>query len=364
MTTDSLQQFVESVSGTSRLRIEEDFGGGFVRLMTSEAERRQAAQDIRSSEDIVLELLRNSRDAHASRIYIAMSKEGNKRLLTALDDGDGIPQTMQSLVFEPRVTSKLDTSHSDAWGYHGRGMALYSISVNAEKAYVAASGPDLGTAIHIVSDTTKLAERTDQSSFPTFDLVEPGKVNVRGPRNLLRTICEFALDCRASCSVYVGSPAEVCASLYAYGMATLSVLDRLFCDDHSQIPLVKRFATAADPLALASIASDCGLNISERTARRIMDGELSELDPVLQRITITSTASKGDTPKKVAAKRSAPLDARSVKLTSEDKQELKDAVMRAYEDIAQRHYLEAEVGAEVGIRGERLVISIPLVKTL
>lgn len=54
---------------------------------SSEAERRQAAQDIRSSEDVVIELLRNARDAGASRIFLATQKTGNERLLTVLDDG-------------------------------------------------------------------------------------------------------------------------------------------------------------------------------------------------------------------------------------------------------------------------------------
>ena len=58
---------------------------------TAEAERRQAAQDIRSSEDVVIELLRNARDAGASRIFLATQKTGNARLLTVLDDGQGIP---------------------------------------------------------------------------------------------------------------------------------------------------------------------------------------------------------------------------------------------------------------------------------
>ena len=88
--SESLLDFVESVNGTSHLRVEQDFGDGFVRLNLSEAERRQAVQDIRSSEDIVLEMLRNSRDAHASHIFVAIGREGAKRNITVIDDGCGI----------------------------------------------------------------------------------------------------------------------------------------------------------------------------------------------------------------------------------------------------------------------------------
>ena len=81
--------------------------GGFVRLRSSEAERRQAAQDIRSSEDIIIEMLRNARDAHASNIFVACTREGSTRRIVMIDDGDGVPKHLQRTVFEPRVTSKL-----------------------------------------------------------------------------------------------------------------------------------------------------------------------------------------------------------------------------------------------------------------
>ena len=86
MEGDTLSDFIDDVCGESRLRVEDDLGDGFVRLRSSEAERRQAAQDIRSSEDVVIELLRNARDAGASRIFLATQKTGNERLLTVLDD--------------------------------------------------------------------------------------------------------------------------------------------------------------------------------------------------------------------------------------------------------------------------------------
>ena len=70
MGASNLEQFVDSICDESHLRIEDDLGDGFVRLRTSEAERRQAAHDIRSTEDIVIELLRNARDAHARTVSL------------------------------------------------------------------------------------------------------------------------------------------------------------------------------------------------------------------------------------------------------------------------------------------------------
>ena len=79
MDSTSLTNFVESVCNESHLRVETDLGGGFVRLKSEEAERRQAAHDIRTTEDALIELLRNSRDAHAHSIFIATSKSERVR---------------------------------------------------------------------------------------------------------------------------------------------------------------------------------------------------------------------------------------------------------------------------------------------
>ena len=102
-------------------------------------------EDIRSSEDIVLELLRNSRDAHSRNIFLAVSRNEDEPVLTIVDDGDGVPSSMHAKIFEPRVTSKLNTSHVDKWGYHGRGMALYSIAANSDFAGILLSEPGKGT---------------------------------------------------------------------------------------------------------------------------------------------------------------------------------------------------------------------------
>ena len=168
MDGQTLTTFVESVCGDSHLRVETDLGDGFVRLRSAEAERRQAAHDIRSTEDIVIEMLRNARDAQAKNVFLAVTREGGRRRLVMVDDGCGIPAALHGRVFEPRVTSKLDTMHLDKWGVHGRGMALYSIAVNAESARVAASAPGLGSSLLVETDLERVGEKTDQSTFPTF----------------------------------------------------------------------------------------------------------------------------------------------------------------------------------------------------
>lgn len=355
MADRSLSDFVEKISGESHLRVEHDFGDGFVRLHTSEAERRQAAQDIQCSENILLEMMRNSKDAHGSRIFIALGKEGPRRTITVIDNGDGIPQAMHGHIFEPRVTSKLDTSHRDAWGLHGRGMALYSIAQNAEEARVVCSEEGKGASLQAVTDTTALPERSDQSSFPTFTLNERGEVAVRGPRNLLRCACEFAIEARDSCTICIGSPAEIAAALWAYGSASLTPASRVFCKDPEELPLIKRLATAEDPAAFAAMAASLGLGLSERTARRIMDGQVLPAIPLLEQITI-------EDPRKPAAKAARPKPrAKGLSLTGADRDLLAAGAKDAFGAIAQDYYLEGDVQPTVAVGPRSLTITIPLV---
>lgn len=355
----SLQDFIANVNGTDHLRIERDFGDGFVRLQISEAERRQAAQDIRCSEDVVIELLRNSRDAHAKHVFLAMRKDGTKREFTIIDDGDGIPRSMHRHIFESRVTSKLDTSHMDAWGMHGRGMALYSISVNALSAFVVNSAPDRGTAIQVITETKTLPEKKNQSSFPTFEMSEDGTVNVRGPRNILRTACEFAIDARSTCSVYVGSPAEIAATLYSYGMASLSAVERLFCRDITEFPLTKRLATCGDSQLFTDVAHSMGLEMSTRTARRILDGQLLAVEPLVEQVRIVQPHGK-----KSPRKAQKLIDGRSFKLQRQDAEELARAAGRAFSEIAFKYYLDTNVNPNVRATRDRITITIPVVREL
>ena len=289
---DDLLNFVTSVSGDSFLKVEENLGDGYVRLKVSEAERRQAKHDIRCSEDVVVELLRNSRDAHAGRIFLANSREGALRTFTLVDDGVGIPTQMQERVFEPRVTSKLETMVVDHWGVHGRGMALYSIRSNATDARVCLSELHKGTALTVVTDAASLGERADQSTWPTLDRDESGMTRVvRGPHNVVRRVVEFALE-HPGLDVYLGTPTEILATMIQVAKEDLDSSELLFCDDLTRLPVWQRPAAAADAAELADLASLTGLAISERTAHRLLAEEIAPLRPVL--ITATGRVESGD----------------------------------------------------------------------
>ena len=363
MSDDSLTEFVESICGESHLRVEDDLGDGFVRLRSSEAERRQAAQDIRCSEDIVIEMLRNARDANARNVFVATGRAGDIRRITMIDDGDGIPEHLQGAVFEPRVTSKLDSMHMDKWGVHGRGMALYSISVNANSAEIVASGPGLGSAFVIESDLTQLGEKTDQSSFPTFELGDAGNVSVRGPKNITRTSCEFAIESRSRCNVFLGSATEIAACLLAYGrvcgLSSVSLsaggdLARL-----NEIPVCKRLACAVDPAAFQAIAGSLGLDMSERSARRVLDGTIASIDPLLDRITVKGLSTPDSAAP--AVKRKRLKDARGLKISDQDKRRFSARVAKAYEELAADYYLNPNIEPSIRVTKDAIHVVIPVV---
>ncbi|MEG0324880.1 MAG: ATP-binding protein, partial [Raoultibacter sp.] len=332
-----------------------------VRLRSAEAERRQAKHDIRSTEDIIIEMLRNARDAHAHSIFVALSREGSLRRICMLDDGDGIPESMQERIFDPRVTSKLDSMHMDKWGVHGRGMALYSITENASVAKVVASTAGMGSSLFVETDLTSLPEKTDQSSVPVFSRDEDGVVQVRGPRNINRMVGEFAFEHRELLSVYCGSATDIAATLYEFGLATVAHSIRAFTEIED-LPIVKRLCTASDPASFVEIAQGIGLEMSERSARRIMDGTIQGLSSVADDVTVE--ASKECKQKGGVSHKKLMRDARGLKISDEDLKDFSKHTQCAFGELAKRYYLEADIEPEIRVTREGIQVFFPIAKLL
>lgn len=329
---NALLNFVEQVSGDEFLKVEENLGEGFVRLKTSEAERRQAKHDIRCVEDIIVELLRNARDAHATRIFVASSLEGNKRHLVVIDDGSGVPDQMKHLIFEPRVTSKLDTMVMDDWGVHGRGMALYSISQNTELCELHDTVVNGGSSLHIVADLEKLSERSDQSRWPKVIQEKDSIVVESGPKNLIRNIVEFALKSE-NVAVYFGSPADILATLFYLGKSGYTSYAEAIAphQDTKNGALWKRASRAQDAQELAEVADALGLPVSQRNCYRIMNGEINALDDVITRITRTLAP----------IEKTADIykDSRGLKIHSSDIAAFQVELEAAFDQLASKYFL-------------------------
>ena len=235
--SDSLLTFVSNVSGVNHIRVEEDFGGGFVRLDVAEAERRQAQYDIQTVEDIVVEFLRNCRDAGAEKVFFAtLRRDKNKRHLVVIDNGCGIPQDMQKKILESRVTSKLDLEIFDEFGLHGRGMALYSIKCMADKIGIIQSQPNRGSIFQVIINTDKVTEKKDQSSLPVIMGVEGQHSVVKGARNVPRVLVEFALR-YPQMEIFYGSSAQVFATMCSLASKPQSVEGKIISTKDHQASL-------------------------------------------------------------------------------------------------------------------------------
>lgn len=344
--SNDLLGFVSSLGGGDGLRVEENLGEGFVRLRVSEAERRQAKHDIRSLESAVIELLRNARDAGARRIFVALWRDGSTRTVVVLDDGSGIPADMRGRVFDARVTSKLETMRMDRWGVHGRGMALFSIRENAISAEVLDSDVGCGTCVRVVTNADVLPERADQSTWPSAHL-DHGTLRLgSGPHNVVRACCEFACEERGRLNVYLGSAAQVVAT----------IRERIPEDDPSlmgtdQRPSVPdRLYRPMGPRELSSQANQLGLAMSERTAQRIVSGEIEPLQDCCRTLRAACPSGSGKT--RQSSGPSGP------KLSREDAEALARGVAQQSEAVLQKYYRRVAGVPKVSVRGDRITVTL------
>ncbi|MGI6220785.1 MAG: ATP-binding protein [Coriobacteriales bacterium] len=342
-------EFIDAAAGSGHVRVEEHLGSGFVRLRTDEAERRQAKHDIRRVEDVVIELLRNARDAGATSIFLASTRDGAHRLLTIIDNGDGMPESMHDRVFEPRVTTKLDTMSMDRWGVHGRGMALFSIRENADEARVMVSAPGEGASIRVRIDTELIPERADQSTIPRIERDSDGKPEVtKGPRNINRTVAEFAADA-GGVKVYLGSPSEIAATLLRFGE-----------DETGTLPITPRTGVCAmltECSTAAEVVHAChrlGLPVSERNAHRIISGSVKPLKPYLTSIMV------GLPQPPTAA--DIFRDSRALRISEDDMELFSRKLETAFEELSSRYFINLLEEPRISVGKDAIRVTFPIEK--
>ncbi len=351
--------FVRRFADRSTFTVEEELGHGYVRLRVTEAERRQALQDIRCVEDVVKELVRNARDAGAREIYVSFQKErGRWRNVTVLDDGVGIPEPLHRKIFEARVTSKVDGVVEDAFGVHGRGMALFSIKQVAEEVRLIDSVEGRGTIIYTRLDTHKIPEKKDQSTFPRLERDEEGTVSVGGgPRNVPRVLAEYALGCK-DVRIFLGSNAEILATLY-HRSQELRKNWAAGTGDGAK-PLWFDLGGAREGRALHLLAWErLGLNVSERNAFRILE---YEIPPLLSVNEVLSEEGRDGPPRRSDLHRQARtvwVDHLARRLDQEDMEMISSSLGDLLRCIGERHLLLVDPPV-IRRRKNSIIISLAL----
>jgi hypothetical protein len=286
-----IKNFLSELGLDNVLNVEQDLGEGYVKLRISEAERRQSLQDIKSVEDIVIELLRNSRDAGAKNIFIGTKKiEDKKRFIYFIDDGKGIPKKFHDLIFEARITSKLENAVKDIYGFHGRGMALFSIKLNVEEIKVVYSAEDNGTVFFLDIDLNKIPEKKDQSVLPQIVELDGDLNIIGGVNNIPKTLVEFNLQ-NPDINIFYGTPSQIIMSM-RNNMKNLSgnvVLPKFedwdnlsaHLDVNKKIKSSYLPALSDDYLVLGKILKNFfNMEISERTIQRIIYEEFKPVQPL------------------------------------------------------------------------------------
>jgi DNA mismatch repair protein MutL len=121
------------------------------KLSPDVASRIAAGEVIERPASVVKELIENSVDAGAREVRIEV-RQGGRRLIRVIDDGQGIPQAEVELAFERYATSKLraieELSEISTLGF--RGEALPSIAAVSHVTVVTcALGEEAGTLLRL-----------------------------------------------------------------------------------------------------------------------------------------------------------------------------------------------------------------------
>jgi hypothetical protein len=228
-----------------------DLGLGFARLTGVEGARRGPSR-ITHVEDALLELLRNARDAGATRIFVASTLKAKRyRTLTVIDDGHGIPESHKDLILQPGVTTRhLDPvldPEDPLEAPHGAGLSLYQIEARSLDTRILS--PSNPTSMQATFDTKILPERALQSA------TRPSKSNLRA------TLENFATPSNPGghkIDAYYGPPSRILATLL-----------------HHRI--IQR---RSDSAGMRDDAAGLGLELSIRSVQRVLRGEVRPLGVV------------------------------------------------------------------------------------
>ncbi|MDP1809104.1 MAG: ATP-binding protein [Actinomycetota bacterium] len=341
--SDKLIDFVTNLAGDRFLKVEKEIGSGYFVLNTSEAERRQAKHDIRSVEDVVIEMVRNSRDAGASIILIASTKDSaGIRQLTVIDDGEGVPPDYHETIFEPRVTSKIDNIIEDHFGVHGRGMALYSIRSNVDKAGLVKSAPGRGAVFAVTINTRRLRERKDQSTFPNIKIAGDKVRVLAGPHNIWRHLVEISLAA-PQLDIFFGTNSEILATLASRANQALP----------DSAPAVwAGTAKLIDPEALGqNAASELGLKVSTRNCQRIIAGDIQPLHSIKCQLSrLAKTAAPVKTGRKVSG---GPI-------AQEDLESFAQAISESFRNLGEKYFIKIDGKPRIACSKTAIKIDLPV----
>jgi hypothetical protein len=131
--------------------------------------------------------------------------------------------------------------------------------------------------------------------------------------------------------------------------------DLMFCDDLERLQVWQRPAACSDASELTEVAASMGLAISERTAHRVLGGELGPLEPLLSQLLGT------DEPDAPAAP-DIYRDRRSLRIHHQDLTAFRRELTSAFDILAQRYYLSLRGEPRVTVGRDSITVRFPVEK--
>ena len=159
------------------------------------------------------------------------------------------------------------------------------------------------------------------------------------------------------CDVYLGSPSEIAATLYAQASSRLDTSRLLFIDDESELPVVDRLGLASDAEDFIRICSGLGLEMSERTAHRILAGQIKPVRGVPARL-----LRERDSSSHASAPVDLAKDRRGLRIAKDDMAQFSRAVERDFNDLASRYYLNLCGDPKIRVSRDRITVTFDLAK--
>jgi hypothetical protein len=155
-------------------------------------------------------------------------------------------------------------------------------------------------------------------------------------------VAEFAIE-HPGVDVFLGSPSEVLATLVMLARFELDEADLLFCEDVARLPVWQRPGAAADANELADTAEEIGLTVSERTAHRVLGGEISPLRSALTVVTGGADSPGATAPPDIYR------DRRGLKIHHADLDTFRTELENAFDAIAEKYYLHLRCEPKITI---------------
>ena len=157
--------------------------------------------------------------------------------------------------------------------------------------------------------------------------------------------------------MYLGSPSEIAATLYAQASSRLDTSHLLFIDDENELPVVDRLGLASDAEDFIRICLGLGLEMSERTAHRILAGQIKPVRGVTARL-----LRERDSTLHAPAPVDLAKDRRGLRIAKDDMAQFSRAVERDFNELAARYYLNLCGDPKIRVSRDRITVTFDLAK--